>query len=325
MIIDFHIHIHPFPTETNGLAMPEDYRLEHIDRFARIGIPYDDQARVAVERMDAAGVDAAVVQNPYHSRESGHIRSNQTVYETIKDFPGRLYAFAGTYVRPEPDVAELKRAVKELGFKGMKIVPASQNVRVNDFDLLDPLYKTLIELDVPLLSHAGPTHFPGSNPAVCDLNLYFDVVKRYPELKFILAHLGSGAGNLDQVIEFANAGPNTYIEASTWPWQTTRDLMPPLTSVGTGRADPFLENAIYPPGGVRTPEIQAAWDKGLTAHAELIRDLVKKAPGRLIYGTDLPFIAKFDYIEMYKDALANQPEERDEVLGNRAARLMKIA
>ena len=101
--------------------------------------------------------------------------------------------------------------------------------------------------------------------------------------------------------------------------------MPALKTEGTGFASAYLEHALYPHGGVRTPEVQKAWDEGIAKHAELIRDLVMKAPGRLIYGTDLPFVATFDFIELYKNALADQPEELAEVLGNRAARLLKLS
>lgn len=324
MIIDFHIHIHPFPTGTNGLRMPEDYRQENAERLARIGISADQQAAKAVERMDLAGVDAAVVQNPYHGRESGHIRSNQTVYEAIKPFAGRLYAFAGIYITPTPDLAELEHAAGSLGFKGLKILPASQGFRVNDFALMDPLYRKLVELNLPLLVHAGPTNFPGSDPSVCDMAYYRDVVERHPDLKLIQAHLGSGAkGGKEAALKLAAEYPNFYIEASTWMLRLTREVMPPYSAIGRGLADPFLEALLFPKNG-RSTQMQEAWERGKEAHSRLIRDLAAAAPGKLIYGTDLPFAARFDFVELYREALKDDPVNLELVLGGTARRLLNI-
>ena len=120
-IIDMHIHIHPMPTKENGLKMPEVYEAETRKDLSRLGIPPEDQAAEAVRRMDAAGVDAAIVVNPYQEPESGHIRTNKSVYETIAPYKGRLYALAGTYIHPTPDIKELETAITEYGFRGIKM------------------------------------------------------------------------------------------------------------------------------------------------------------------------------------------------------------
>lgn len=320
-----HIHIHPFPNGTNGLAMPDDYRHEMAHKLERIGISPDRQAEAAVERMAAAGVDAAVVQNPYHAPESGHRRSNRTVAETIAPYRGKLYAFAGIFIRPTPDLAELEYAICELGFKGLKYLPASQSFRVNDFALLDPLYKKLIELDVPLLTHPGPTNFRGSDPSVCQMADYIDVARRYPDLKLIIAHYGAGAvGGSEAALALAEEFPNVYVETSTWMWQCTRPFIPAIDGWNPQAPETFLYEMLYPAGGQRRPEMEEAWQRGKEAHRAMLREIVARAPGKLMYGTDLPFIARFDFVELYREALGDHPAVLADVLGGTAQRVLKI-
>src|SRR4051812_32739385 len=114
MIVDVHIHIHPFPSATNGVKMPAAYEQETRDDLEALGIPPEDQAGEAVRRMDAAGVDACIVVNPARPPETGHVRSNQSVYDTIKQYEGRIYALAGIHLRPKPDIQELEHAIAEL-------------------------------------------------------------------------------------------------------------------------------------------------------------------------------------------------------------------
>ena len=191
-IIDMHIHIHPMPTKENGLKMPEVYEAETRKDLSRLGIPPEDQAAEAVRRMDAAGVDAAIVVNPYQEPESGHIRTNKSVYETIAPYKGRLYALAGTYIHPTPDIKELETAITEYGFRGIKMNVGGARARPADFDLLDPLYKKLIELDVPALFHPGPGFTGGLPTFGYDIRDYYDLAKRHPELRIVIAHGGHG-------------------------------------------------------------------------------------------------------------------------------------
>src|SRR4029077_20992204 len=112
----------PFPTETNGLKMPPAYEQGLRADLEHLKIPPDNQAEVAVQRMDQAGVDVAIVVNPKHPYESGHVRTNETVYEAIKPFKGRLYSLAGIHILPKPDIAELELAIEKYGFKGLKLL-----------------------------------------------------------------------------------------------------------------------------------------------------------------------------------------------------------
>jgi uncharacterized protein len=55
----------------------------------------------------------------------------------------------------EMAVAETHRCVKELGFRAMFVRPNPVNGRTLDDSYYDPLYQTLVQLDVPLMIHEG--------------------------------------------------------------------------------------------------------------------------------------------------------------------------
>ena len=56
-------------------------------------------------------------------------------------------------------IAEAKRAVKELGFKGVFVRPNPVKGRNIDDPYYDPLFRTIVELGVPLLVHEGSGAF----------------------------------------------------------------------------------------------------------------------------------------------------------------------
>lgn len=322
-IIDMHIHIHPMPTKENGLKMPEVYEAETRKDLSRLGIPPEDQAAEAVRRMDAAGVDAAIVVNPYHEPESGHIRTNKSVYDAIAPFKGRLYALAGTYIHPTPDLKELETAITEYGFRGIKMNVGGARARPSDFDLLDPLYKKLIELDVPALFHPGPGFTGGLPTFGYDMRDYYDLAKRHPELRIVIAHGGHGTiGGPELALTIVRSCPNVYLEVSGLLYRSSQKHLSPSTSAGFWRG--FTHNLLYPEGGKRTPEMEKVWLKTVETHTESLVATCNAVPGKIMYGTDLPFIDRWDMsVDLYRDALTD-PAFRDAVLGGTAAEVFRL-
>jgi predicted TIM-barrel fold metal-dependent hydrolase len=323
-VIDAHIHIHPFPTETNGVKMPPAYEQGLRADLEYLSIPIDQQAEVAVQRMDAAGVEAAIVVNPKHPYESGHVRTNESVFEAIKPFKGRLYSLAGIHVRPKPDIAELELAIEKFGFKGLKLL-AGQQARPNDFDVMDPVYKKLQEYGLPIVWHPGPSHFAQPKGFGHDMGDYYEAAVRFPEVNMVIAHAGHGArGGSELACTVASACRNVWIEMSATIHSTAIPFMPPGAPRSGRMLSSFARNILNPEGGKISSQFQPVWDQIKEAHLQEIRGLWNRAPGKMIYGTDLPLTDRWDVtIPLFEEALKSD-ELLDLVMYGTAKRLYKL-
>jgi predicted TIM-barrel fold metal-dependent hydrolase len=139
---------------------------------------------------------------------------NNWLYDYCAADRTRLMAVAAV---PAQDVKlaadEAKRAVTQLGFKGVFVRPNPVKGRAIDDPYYDPLYQTVAELGVPLLVHegsgaylptAGADRFPGrwffthaiSHPfeqMLASLSLICrGALERHPELQVVFLEAGAG-------------------------------------------------------------------------------------------------------------------------------------
>jgi len=100
-------------------------------------------AAEVVGLMDAAGIERLFVTS--WVRPGRSLASNDRVAEFIGDYPARFVGVAGVDLeRPVEAVRELDRAVRELGFKALRIIPWLWKLPPND-RLYYPLYVKCIE------------------------------------------------------------------------------------------------------------------------------------------------------------------------------------
>lgn len=175
-------------------AGPEE-RIRDMDQY---------QVSMQILSMGPPGVDLEGA-SPQQAVELAR-RCNDFLAGVVAKHPKQFQALA---VLPLQDAkasrVELERAVKELGLKGAKIF---SNVKGKYPDHPDfwPIYELCSQLDVPLYIH--PTRPPNvanlmdlglllpigflfdSSLAVARL-IYSQVLEKFPQLKLILAHLGS--------------------------------------------------------------------------------------------------------------------------------------
>lgn len=132
------------------------------------GSPFMD-VDLRIEAMDRAGIDVQLLSpNPltYFGRLPADEAitfaraHNDALAELVRCRPDRLLAAAQL---PTQDVgaavAELRRAVGELGMVAAYI--DTDTGTTLDDPVLDPLYRTLVELDVPLFVHPSPLGHAG--------------------------------------------------------------------------------------------------------------------------------------------------------------------
>ncbi|HKP85780.1 MAG TPA: amidohydrolase family protein, partial [Blastocatellia bacterium] len=134
--------------------MPEIARLFKQSGSSRVmesGISTEE----TVEAMDRAGIQKLML-SAWHRPGQWVIR-NDEVAEVVSRFPGRFEGVAAVNLeKPVEAVRELDRAVKELGFKALRVVPWLWGRPPND-KLYFPLYVKCVELDIPFCTQVGHT------------------------------------------------------------------------------------------------------------------------------------------------------------------------
>lgn len=184
--------------------------------------------------------------------------------ETYTGYPPVTNDFVAGCVGQHPDVflgfasvdplkggaalAELERAVRELGLVGVKLHPAAQGVSPDD-PALAPLWSLAQDLGIPVTVHTGTTGLgagmPGGgriklgalNPMLLDA-----VAADFPRLQIVMAH--PAWPWQDEQIAVALHKPNTWIDLSGW---SPRYFDPALVREIKGRLqDRVLFGTDYP-------------------------------------------------------------------------------
>lgn len=138
--------------------------------------------------------------------------SNDWVAEQVGQYPERFVGCAA--VNPEDGmkaVFELERAVKDLGLKGVLILPYAVQKPLND-KIMYPFYAKCCELDVPVhlqVGHTAPL-FPSDvgRPILLD-----EVALYFPELRILASHIGYPW--TDEMIAVAWKHDNIFIDVGT--------------------------------------------------------------------------------------------------------------
>lgn len=271
--------------------------------------------------MDDAGVDVSVLScilGWEASLEDCRLINDRSA-ELQRKFPGRIAGLAHAPVLEGKEaLAELGRAVQELGLPGVAITSQIQGVPLDSPRLYD-FYAKVSALDVPIFVH--PATVPMGYALIMDYDLARilgreidlalattriiagGILERFPNLKFVIGHFGGGISAVkDRLI------------AKGYRFGTLKR--------------PFEEyfNMLY--------FDMAGFEGGLTA---LGCGLLGVKPERLVFATDYPqdftgagtntgkgMAAIRDYIAAVK-SLELKEKIKEEILGGTAARLLKLA
>jgi predicted TIM-barrel fold metal-dependent hydrolase len=130
-----------------------------------------------------------------------------------RDHPG-LFAFIG--VDAVMDAETMYREVVEKadsGAKGIKLHPEVQRISLND-PRLWPAYRAAQEKGLIILTHMGP--FGGTDGSHAHPSMAADVLRAFPNLKLILAHLG-GRPFHREALQVADAFPQVLFDCCGLP------------------------------------------------------------------------------------------------------------
>jgi hypothetical protein len=152
--------------------------------------------RQTLLRAEEAGIDQTVI---FPINNTTYQEANEEIASYVRRWPDRLIGFAKHDGKTEAGKIRdlLRREVRELGLRGLKLhgIPTKEMV------------EAAAEWRIPILFHP---------PKVGDS---LEVVQSYPEVSFILAHLGSFASRdwreHIRAIEAAKNLPNLYLDTSS--------------------------------------------------------------------------------------------------------------
>ncbi|HLN26645.1 MAG TPA: amidohydrolase family protein [Gemmataceae bacterium] len=144
----------------------------------------------------------------------GPLISNDEVAEFVRTYPDRLVGVAAVDLQqPMSAVRELRRCVRELGFRALRIVPWLWNLPPDDRRYY-PLYAECIELNVPVclqVGHTGPLCPSEPGRPIPYLE---HVALEFPELRIVAGHIGFPW--TAEMISLATKFPNVHIDSSAY-------------------------------------------------------------------------------------------------------------
>ena len=183
----------------------------HISLRRSPELPGDDA--LVLDAADKLGIDrlccSVVPSRP--ATVEGFQAANRIMAAALKRHPDRFLGYC--YVNPEHQreaLDEIRRCVEQFGFIGVKLY----NEHFCTDPVVFPIIELAIELDLPILHHAGHLHyFLESQPRISDGGRMAELGKRYPKAKLICAHVGGG-GDWEWTIKSLRHAKSVFLDTS---------------------------------------------------------------------------------------------------------------
>jgi len=184
----------------------------HLRHRSRATWEADD--RKLIEAADQLGIDqlcCSILTPRQPATADGFRECNQWVADGMRRFAGRVLGYC--YVNPgyaRESLEEIRRCVEERGFVGIKLY----NEYTCNEPVVFPIVELAIELRVPILHHAGHSHYAVvEQPRLSDAGHLAELARRYPEARLICAHV-SGGGDWEWTIKALRNAPSVFLDTS---------------------------------------------------------------------------------------------------------------
>lgn len=168
--------------------------------------------KVTVAALAAADVEIGLSAAWYGPQ--GPLIDNDEVAEFVARSEGRLRGVAGVdLTKPVAAVRELRRAVQELGFVALRIVPWLWQLPPTD-RLYYPLYTACVELGIPFCTQVGHTGPLRPSETGRPIPYIDQVALDFPELTIVCGHIGYPWTT--EMISVADKHANVHIDTSAY-------------------------------------------------------------------------------------------------------------
>jgi uncharacterized protein len=170
---------------------------------------------VTLDAMDAAGVARSLICA--WTGPQGDLISNDEVAAFVRQAPDRLVGIGSVdLANPRAAVRELRRCVRELGFKGVRALPWLWQLPPTHARFY-PVYSECCELGIPFCTQVGhtgpllPSEYGRPIPYIDQVAIDF------PELTLVCGHIGYPW--TVEMIAVATKHPNVYVDTSAYTVQ----------------------------------------------------------------------------------------------------------
>ena len=178
----------------------------------------DDGAHRLIGEMDDARIDYSVIMNIDLGVAAGEAPtpwgdqwSRLADYSAYHD--GRLLLAPGIDPRRGGVADMLVDAVRDWDIRGIKLWPPAGFYPTDD--VCAPVYDTARQLGLPVIIHSA--FAPPPYLAKYAEPMYVDAVAvDYPDVTFVMAHVGPGLGWYRDAVAVATTKPNVFLEFSMW-------------------------------------------------------------------------------------------------------------
>ena len=263
--------------------------------------------------MDRKGIDLRILSlstpNVYYwgAQEQVAIarQINDALARLVRAHPDRFVGLASLPLAdPDAALAELERAIGELGMKGVIIGSNVDGMAMNDARM-EPVWARINALRLPVFEHPmfpknteglGEFELPLRVGLIFDTTLaatrmiYGGVFERYPDFPYVMGHTG---GALLTILERLDNGYK---------------LFPDCRKFITRPPSEFAKKLYYDTCAFYAPALKMA--------------IESVGARQLLFGTDDPFI---DADTKHVERLALAPADQAAILGGNAARLFGLA
>lgn len=175
----------------------------HLGTF---GYPFHVAATIdgLIQLMDEFNVEKALCSS----------LENQVTLDAMRTHPDRIVGLV--WLNPyqgDKAVMDLRTAVREQGFRGLKLHPLIHSFLPND-RVVYPLIEEAASLGIAVYIHSG--HPPFSLPWSIG-----ELAENFPHVTFVMYHMGHGHGvYIQAAIDVARRLPNVLLETSGMPMHT---------------------------------------------------------------------------------------------------------
>lgn len=214
-IVDSHLHL--YRSQREGQRAKENYTIWEYGRLDRVrysNLSGDVESALGALRSAQAQIGIVVnlidVLEPTTPPSEQLIASNDWVCEVGRTHPALVPFLAVdlTYLPLDKTLAHIRELVDARGARGIKLHPPMQNLDLGAHKNR-PLFELCRELDLPIISHSGPSR---AGVQFGEPNAYRPLLDALPELRISLAHLGGAAWK--QVPELARDYPGIHFDLS---------------------------------------------------------------------------------------------------------------
>ena len=327
LIVDVHHHYMP-ANLFDRLAKQADGKRIVTNEISLTLHPSRKDLDTHIKCMDEAGIAVCILTDQV--QVMGHevaCALNDGIAEVQNKYPSR---FLGCIHLPvhEPEAAkrELERGIHELGLRAVALLACHLDVQL-DNPMMNPLFETIQKNALPIVIH------PQSKPTGSDTLYNLDrcvfrplettqaivrvmnsVLPRYPELRFIMPHLGGGTSALKGRMMAFFETEDAEVPSDMRGYLKTQSEQKRFGL--TERFEKLFQRLYFDTAGT------GAWLPAMAAAFNIT------TPDRIMFGSDYPLECKTaanltESINMVRQAPCSS-DEKTAILGKNAAALFNL-